>query len=65
MKQEEKEICKCRKCSRMFNQKEVKRSKTMFGIQRGCPYCGSTNYGLLVYPADGAYRSKSLRFKYT
>ena len=50
----EKGVCQCRKCNNVFDQTKIKHiHREQLGqqsIDRICPYCGSTNFGLMNYP---------------
>ena len=50
----EKGVCQCRKCNNVFDQTKIKHiHREQLGqqsIDRICPYCGSTNFGLIDYP---------------
>lgn len=51
--EEQKQMCQCRKCGSVFNQKDAK--------LHSCPECGSTNYGLMDYfdktSIEGVYKT--------
>ena len=54
--EDKKGVYQCRSCKQTFHQKDVKRvDNEQLGIHRNdtqCPYCGSSNFGLVDYPVD-------------
>lgn len=51
--EKEKEMCQCRSCGSVFHQSEIIKDNG----QRKCPSCGSSSYGVMIYPYDEEYNT--------